>query len=145
MSGEQSLIEALKKYQATLGKARLLNEAFENSPADDPMLEQKGEIQLKEVVISGIQKKTKKVKSGLLKIKVKVQGAKALVEEKKKQRRGIEELFGEVEKVAQSMEKGKCKKMTFKGHNDEFEKEIETLSPLKEEAPRQKKMRKVTM
>lgn len=92
-----------------------------------------------------IQKKTKKVKSGLLKIKVKVQGAKALVEEKKKQRRGIEELFGEVEKVAQSMEKGKCKKMTFKGHNDEFEKEIETLSPLKEEAPRQKKMRKVTM
>uniref|UniRef100_A0A9I9D5K3 Uncharacterized protein n=1 Tax=Cucumis melo TaxID=3656 RepID=A0A9I9D5K3_CUCME len=55
MSGEQSLIEALKKYQATLGKARLLNEAFENSPADDPMLEQKGEIQLKEVVISGVK------------------------------------------------------------------------------------------
>ena len=55
------------------------------------------------------------MKSGLLKIKVKVQGSKALVEDKlETNRKGREELISEVEKVGQSEKKGKGKQLKFK-------------------------------
>lgn len=63
----------------------------------------------------------------------------------KQNKKGREELFGEVEKVSQSAEKGKGKEMTFEKHCKEFEKKIKNLSPLEEEASRPKKKRKVMM
>ncbi|KAA0034977.1 hypothetical protein E5676_scaffold155G00040 [Cucumis melo var. makuwa] len=64
MFGEQSLIEALKKYQATLGEASPSNKVIEHSPVDGPMLEKKGEIQLKTVVINGVKIQLPKDKLG---------------------------------------------------------------------------------
>ncbi|TYK15833.1 protein MNN4-like [Cucumis melo var. makuwa] len=92
------------------------------------------------------QEKTKKVKSRLLKLKVKAQGVKALVEEKEEaKKKGREELLSKVEKVVHSAKKDKGKEKTQEEHCEEFEKEIENLCPLEKEAPRPKKKRKVTM
>ncbi|TYK01186.1 protein MNN4-like [Cucumis melo var. makuwa] len=72
-------------------------------------------------------------RTGLLKIKVKAQGIKALEEEKKEIKlREKEELLNKVDKVALSVEKRKEEK-TFEEHCEEFKKEIEELSPLEDE------------
>lgn len=72
------------------------------------------------------QEKDKKVKFGLLKIKVKGQGFKALAEEKKENKlREQRELLNKVEQVALSTEKGKTRKKTTEKYCKEFEKEME--------------------
>uniref|UniRef100_A0A9I9DJH0 Uncharacterized protein n=1 Tax=Cucumis melo TaxID=3656 RepID=A0A9I9DJH0_CUCME len=50
-----------------------------------------------------------------------------------------------MEKVTQFVEKGKGKDMTFDEHYEEFEKVVENLSLLEQEALRPKKKRKVIM
>uniref|UniRef100_A0A9I9DDN9 Protein MNN4-like n=1 Tax=Cucumis melo TaxID=3656 RepID=A0A9I9DDN9_CUCME len=76
-----------------------------------------------ERLIKKTQQKTEKVKSGLLKIKVKAHGVKALVQEKKETKlRKREELLSKVEKVTLSTNKGKGKEKTFDEHCNEFEK-----------------------
>lgn len=53
MFREQSLIEALNKYKASIDKASLSNVAIEHSPSDGPVLKQeKGEKQLRIVMIN---------------------------------------------------------------------------------------------
>ncbi|TYK02168.1 protein MNN4-like [Cucumis melo var. makuwa] len=80
-----------------------------------------------------ICKKTEKVKFGLLKIKVKVEGVKALAEEEKETKiREQEELLNQGEKVALFAGKDKDKEKTFDEHCKEFEKEIEELSHLED-------------
>ncbi|KAA0048215.1 hypothetical protein E5676_scaffold265G001870 [Cucumis melo var. makuwa] len=48
-------LQALKKYQATLGKASPSNEAVEHSPASGPVLEEKEKIPLKIVFINRVK------------------------------------------------------------------------------------------
>ncbi|TYK15837.1 hypothetical protein E5676_scaffold637G00080 [Cucumis melo var. makuwa] len=125
MSGKQSFTKALKKYQATLGKASPSNEAVEQSLDSEKEKEAKKK-----------EEDNKKKKEYEKKIKE---------EEVRKEGEGREELISEIEKAAQSAEKVKGKDMTFKEHCKEFEKEFKNLSHLEEEAPRPKKKRKVTM
>lgn len=88
------------------------------------------------------QEKTKMVKSGLLKIKEKAQDVRALTEEKKDAKlREREKLLSQIEKVALFGKKHKDKEMTFGEHCEEFEKKIEELSTLKDEASGPKKKR----
>ncbi|KGN44567.1 hypothetical protein Csa_016483 [Cucumis sativus] len=56
MFGKQDLTKALKKYQATVGKASPFSDGVEHSPFGSLVLEQrKEEIQLKMVVINGVK------------------------------------------------------------------------------------------
>ena len=67
------------------------------------------------------QEKTKKVKSRLLKLKVKAQRVKALVEEKEEAKtKGREELLSKVEKVVHSAKKDKGKEKTHEEHYEKF-------------------------
>ncbi|KAA0066500.1 protein MNN4-like [Cucumis melo var. makuwa] len=135
MSEKQALIEALKKYQATVGKASPSNEGVEKTSSDGLVSEQRNEERpLKMVVINGVE------------IKVKTYGVKTLAQKKKEIRlREQEELLGKVEKVAIFAEKGKGEEKTFEEHYEEFEKEINELIPLEDKAIRPATKRKIMM
>uniref|UniRef100_A0A9I9D4P3 Protein MNN4-like n=1 Tax=Cucumis melo TaxID=3656 RepID=A0A9I9D4P3_CUCME len=62
-----------------------------------------------------------------------------LVKEVQEKTKGREELLSEVVRVAQSAEKDKGKEMEFEKPCKEFEKEIETLCLVEEDAPNQRK------
>lgn len=94
------------------------------------------------------QERTKQVMSGILKIKVKAHGIKALAQEKQETNlREWEELHSKADEVALSVEKDKEKEKE-KGDQEiaeELEKEIGQMSSLEEEAPRrQKRISKVS-
>ncbi|TYK00332.1 protein MNN4-like [Cucumis melo var. makuwa] len=81
------------------------------------------------------QKKKEKVVSGLLKMKVIVQGAKALTQEKKEVKlREQEELLNKIDKVPLFAKKRKVKNTLSEELVEEFKRELDNLSPLEEKS-----------
>ena len=99
-----------------------------------------------ERVTKKVQEKKEKMAYGLFKLKVTVQGVKALAQAKKETKlKERKELLNKVEKVTLSVKKGKAKKTHSEEYDKEMEKELEDESPLDDEVAKPSKKKKVTI